>query len=144
MSDDAGDFWQPEKRTIYRYYNGCEVVAADPLRLQSGMASYDGLDLAFKIIGSSDTAQSIEMVQDVADHVRTVFGVEKIRQTEAGPVGLTDQECLELLGHFFRFCASLKKNAPASPTSSPSSVPLDSAAPSLTASSAVSPSTVAA
>lgn len=144
MSDEAGDFWQPEKRTIYRYYNGVEVVAADPLRLQSGMASYDGLDVAFKIISGSDTAQSIEMVQDVAAHVRLVFGVGEIKETQSGPVGLTDQECLELLGHFFRFCASLKKNVPASPTSSPTSEPPASDAPSPTASSAVSPSTVAA
>lgn len=147
--DPFGGGYKPRERLIYRYFNGSEVVAADPFPLQMGLLEKEGLDQDLKIMSSQSIPLTGEngtlgTVVEIVNHVRKVFQVEPYKNANGKESGLTDKECLELLGHFFGWLMTQKKSMPDSPTSWPTmasapSVDAASATPNTSASSATVP-----
>lgn len=108
----AGFFgWKPKERNIYRYWNGEKDVEADPLEIQLAIAnSKDDLTREIEVMGLThpEAKGQGEAFSRVVETVRNVFKVPAF-SSNGDRHGLTAQECIELLTHFFGFLNELKK-----------------------------------
>ncbi len=107
------------ERKIYQYFNGNEIIAADPIRVHLDLISTEGLDVveACKLIESGDDEASVEALKELVPAIRKAFSVEEYRCNGKEQWGMTGLECLALLYHFFDYLAYLGKGMPRSATS---------------------------
>lgn len=100
-------------RMIYRYSNGKDVVAADPIRLYKRVMDV-GAELSVDIkIANSPMKEAKDAHQKMLEKIRAVFDV---RPLEEG--GLTELETVELFDHFMIYVQLVKKNGSQTPTAS--------------------------
>lgn len=130
------------ERLIFRYSNGVQQVAADPLEIQFALMEAPDFEHNLKLsqVRNPLAAKDADAAfQSVVAAVRKAFNVPHLDpQTETG---LTAAECMELLGEFGEFMVAVKKKLPAPPTTSSASESEPSAASSPTPSESASGST---
>ena len=103
--DDLG-FYQPKEREIYRYFNGTEVISADPLTLYKRVIDKaDDLDSNIKALNFPNYNGVTECHNKLVEDLRVVFGVKSVEEG-----GLTETEVEHLLTHFLNYCDTVKKN----------------------------------
>ena len=111
--DDVSTAYKPAERVIYRYWDGKETVAADPMVLFKGIMAAGAdlfIDLKVAMSPSKDASKALD------NSVRKVRGIFKVKPFEEG--GLTEAETMALLDHFLAYVDGLKKNSRTYPTSS--------------------------
>ncbi len=105
------DLYSPKERLIYTYFNGKELVQADPIRLFRRMADR-GVELKINMeLAMSLSKDAAKGYQKLVDGVRDVFQVKGLEEG-----GLTEAECFDLLNHFTEYCDEIKKNSSPTPT----------------------------
>ena len=99
-------------RAIFRYWNGQQDVAADPLELLRGVESDTEFNLEIDpaLVDAGDPAASLRMV----NCVRRAFKVKPFAEG-----GLLEAECAELFVGLYEFLDSLKKSTDQPLTSPP-------------------------
>lgn len=101
------------ERLIYHYFDGQQMVAADPLVVYKAMMDV-GPELAIDIKVSLSPLKEARTANDnLLKNIRKIFNVKPFAEG-----GLTDVETAGLLDHFLVFCAQLKKNSSPSAISS--------------------------
>lgn len=116
------DLYLPQERCIYSYFNGVEIVKADPLVLYSRMMDrWKELDIDIKMARFPleefrDKAKEGE--QNMLKKIRHIFSikepVDELRAVEEGT--LQKAELTALLDHFMVYTNWLKKNSSPSQT----------------------------
>lgn len=106
------DFYQPKDRLIFHYFNGKEIVKADPVILYKRMMEKGpSLSVNLKVANSpmkdADTAYG-----KAVGEVREIFALptpkDDLRAIEEEC--LTQVEAIELLDFFLAYCNDIKKN----------------------------------
>lgn len=98
------DLYKPNERTIYSYWNGKEVVQADPMVLYKRMSDV-GPDLEIDLKVASAPMKDASAAQDKAiAKVQKIFEVVPLADG-----GLTQEEMLKLLFSFCDYIAEVKK-----------------------------------
>lgn len=106
--------WKPAERLIFRFWDGQQEVAADPLVIQRKLAAATDLekDIELAFVQSPEAIPAAnEAFEHLVKQIREAFGVKAFSEG-----GLLDAECLELLGVFGGFIGEIKKKANPSPT----------------------------
>jgi hypothetical protein len=113
--EERYDTYRPREQLIYHYWNGAEMVKADPIRIYKKMSEV-GTELSANIRISSSPSKGAPAAYDaMVRQIRTVFGLKPFDEG-----GLSDLDSCGLLDHFLIYCSMLKKNSSPSPTSSTS------------------------
>jgi hypothetical protein len=105
----------PEKRKIFRFWDGSKTVAVEPLKVQRALTSLDGVDLEqdAKMLGlESPMAQEAAAAafDRLVKAVRTVFNVPDFKEENGVETGLTDAEALQLLAQYCGYLSELKNS----------------------------------
>lgn len=108
----------PKSRAIFRYWDGKRWRSADPLVAARRLITHETFDWETHP-ALAEAADDFEALQITVDAVREVFDVPAF---ESG--GLTQAECVELLGDFTEYLHGVKKNTSPSPISSPPTDPV--------------------
>lgn len=105
-----------DPRGIFVFYDGKRWRRSDPFVIYRGIYEVPGFDpdTALPTLNQGDARQKLKSAEKIAAAVRHVFGV---KQLEDG--GLTDLECVQLLGDFFEFSDDLKKSTEPQPNWDP-------------------------
>lgn len=131
------DFYMPAERLIYRYFNGRQVVHADPLVLYRKIMD-KGPDLAVDIqVANSPSKDAVLAHSKVLEKVREIFDLPVTDPFAMDKGGLSEVEHFHLLDHFMGYADNVKKNssrfvisakplAAASPVTSDASPPISS------------------
>lgn len=112
------DAYRPDQRHIYHYWNGSEMIKADPLCLFRAVMDVETeleIDIRVSRSPSKDARKAHEAV---LSKIRQVFSVKSL---ENG--GLTEVETIGLLDHFMGYCGWVKKNSRVSQTESAETSP---------------------
>lgn len=106
--DDDFSIYHPKERLIYKYWNGKELVAADPMTLYKKVMDVSA-ELAIHFsVAKSQSKDAKDAHENLIETVRKVFGVKSLEET---PEGLGQTESISLLNHFLAYCNRLKKNS---------------------------------
>mgnify|MGYP001618254763 CR=1 FL=1 len=108
--------YHPGERLIYRYFDGKEIRADDPLILYKRWRQvWPELSSDLKVATSQllPDKETIPAQELAVEHMRGIFDVRSLAEG-----GLTDSEVEDLLWHFLEYSDRLKKDSPPSPTSS--------------------------
>lgn len=131
---DVFDLYQPEERRIYHYFNGQTIIHIDPMFLYKKLMQIGvELDIELKVAASA-SKDALKSHDRALDRIRSVFSLQPLAEG-----GLTEEECLELLQHFFRYLDQVKKNSRPSSiswSSSEASAPSSAESPATLSSSA--------
>lgn len=114
--DEGVALYHPGERLIYRYFDGKETKAADPLVLYKRWRQvWPELSTDLKVATSRllPDKDTIPAHEHAVKHMRWIFNVKSLAEG-----GLTDSEMEDLLYHFLEYSDRLKKDSPPSPTSS--------------------------
>lgn len=102
--DESGTF-SPKKRLLYRYFNGAEIVRADPMVLYKKVMDV-GPELAIDMkVAGSPLKDATKAHGKVVEKIRKIFNLKPF---EHG--GLSEIEATDLLDHFLTYCEDVKKN----------------------------------
>lgn len=105
------DLYQPKERAIFRFFDGKEIRAADPVVIFKRLANVIG-DLEADVKGAnSPLKQSLDLHGSAIDKMRYIFEVKPLSEG-----GLGDLEVSDLFVHYQIYCAELKKNTKFFPT----------------------------
>lgn len=130
----TGENWfLPEERLIYRYFDGTGIRAVDPKLLhETLLAKRNSISADYKV-AVFDIPNEFTKVAETSLYktIRSVFSVPplgpdfRVEYEQDGKLvkTLSDSECLALLDHFLLFVEGVKKNIPSSQTSSLPSEP---------------------
>ena len=119
--EDSYDLYKPRERLIYSYFDGRQIVKADPIYLYKRlMARGPEIDIDRKV-AASESKGALQAHDSLVSKLREVFEVKSLQEG-----GLTDSEITTLLDHYLTYTEILKKKWNPSLTSSASLV--DSAA----------------
>lgn len=115
--DDASfAIYKPKERLIYQYYNGKEVVKADPMTLYKKVMDV-GPEMAIHFKVAKSQARDAKGAHDaLIGEVRKIFGI--VSMEDDPDHGLPQMETMEVLDHFLTFIARVKKNSRTLPTPS--------------------------
>ena len=127
-SPSQWDVYNPPERGIYSYFNGENLVKADPMLLYRRMKDrWSDMSVSFKVArsGSHIGGGYNKAQDDVIRYIREIFDLKEFANG-----GLTIAMCLDLLTHFRNYTETLKKNSRKSPirpiaTSRPSAPSLE-------------------
>lgn len=109
--EDSYELYHPRERMIYRYFNGKEDVAVDPIQLSKKMAEiWPELVVDIKV-ARSQSKDSAKAHDSLVAGIRDLFNVKSL---EDG--GLTELETIQLLDHFLAYTEDVKKNLSPSAT----------------------------
>lgn len=129
-SNDVFCTYKPEERLIYSYWNGKELIKADPMTLYKKVMSHGAeISIDWKV-SSSVSKDAISSHSNLIKRLREIFEIPPFQSD-----GLTESELIDLLDHFLSFVNIVKKNSSISATL-PNSMEL-----SLTSSETESPTT---
>ncbi len=107
---DRYDVYLPRERLIYSYFNGKELINADPMVLYKKVAAKGEMlnaDITASNVPQSKFAGPAR--ERLIKSIQEIFGVKPLEEG-----GLTELETTELLDSFMVFCEAVKKNS--SPT----------------------------
>lgn len=106
--EDDFSIYHPKERLIYKYWNGKELIAADPMTLYKKVMDVSA-ELAIHFsVAKSQSKDAKDAHENLIETVRKVFGVRSLEET---PEGLGQTESISLLNHFLAYCNRLKKNS---------------------------------
>ncbi len=133
------DAWERRTRSkirfVFRYWNGSNRVFGDPMELYRALQSHpDYSESNLSLLGQE--AIQNQIIGELATVVRDVF---KIPQLAEG--GLTELECVQVLGEFIAYCGFQKKSGVQMPTSPETTEPSSQSSVPETSTNAVSDST---
>ncbi len=115
------DFYKPEVRHIYSLFDGAGVKKVDPMPVYKRLMDVVG-DLSADIaIMNSPSAASWQAHTKIAEKSYKIFEIKPFSEG-----GLTEQEAINLLFHFWNWCDGVKKNTKPGqtfPEDSPDSCP---------------------
>lgn len=101
---ETGDVYKPHERLIYRYWNGKEIILADPLILYKRVMEV-GPSISIDFKGAVSPLKKAPQYHDsLVATVRKVFSINSLADG-----GLTESESLDLLDHFLTYVESLQK-----------------------------------
>jgi hypothetical protein len=122
-------------REIFNYWDGSNECYADPLVLQRELDKAGGENwtalLGMLKMGSglaadvskvgpdqakANARQAGEAATELVSIVRKAFDVRPFKHEAGSATGLTDSECLDLLGQFFLYMQDLEEEATPSPS----------------------------
>ena len=112
VSGDRPDFYSPGEKLIYSFFNGKEVVHADPMSLYKRVAARGGdLDTSRKVARSQlmKPADVAKAHDDVIRYIREIFDLPVPKGLDCTDT-LTEEQCVDLLDHFYMF-VGVKKNS---------------------------------
>jgi hypothetical protein len=102
--DDQYEVYRPKERLIYSYFDGKNIVHADPISTYKRlMAVGPELSVRIKLANSPSNAAG-QAHEELLRDIRKVFGVKALDEG-----GLTEIETVDLLDHFLIYCARVKK-----------------------------------
>lgn len=95
------------KRDFFRFFDGSRWRAVDPLPIARALFTHAKFDWdeTPKLLRSQQATVEIQAAKVIAEAVREVFA---IAPAERG--GLTELECVDLLGAFQEYLGNVKKN----------------------------------
>lgn len=106
-----GGFFEPKERQIYSYWNGTDVIEADPMTLFRKIMDV-GPELAVDVkLADSISKDAAAGFSGMVTKSRTVFGIKSFEEG-----GLTENESVQLLDNFLGWCQEQKKNMNPTPT----------------------------
>ncbi len=112
-AEENYSLYKPSERLIYQYFDGKQIVHADPITLYKRLADV-GTDLSMDIIESESPMKgAAEAREKVLTKIKWIFSVKSY---EDG--GLTFVELYGLFEHFMLYTQQIKKNLKRSPTQS--------------------------
>ncbi len=112
------DIYKPRERLIYKYFNGKEEIAADPLTLWKKVMAV-GPEMSIDIqVSQSPMKNAPEAHTELLSKIRGIFTVTPLNEKGEG---LSELETVELLNHFLIYSERLKKNTSPYATSSSNS-----------------------
>ena len=131
----TGENWfLPEERLIYRYFDGTGIRAVDPKLLhETLLAKRNSISADYKVAVFEIPNEFTKVAEtSLYKTIRTIFSIPplgpefRVEYEQDGKMvkTLSDSECLALLDHFLLFVEGVKKNTPSSQTSSLPSEPL--------------------
>lgn len=110
--------WGEAERSIYRFNDGTEERAVDPMttlrKLQTmpGLALETDLTLASVVESGGKMAEEGEAaIVRLVDGARKAFNIPELKVIDGKVVGLTESECLSLLIHFGRYVSRIRESA---------------------------------
>lgn len=107
------DLYHPKQRQIYQFFNGQQITAIDPMILYKRIMEVGPeLDIDIKVANSASKDAS-KAYETMLEKIRKIFGVAKLDEG-----GLTEEETIALMDHFFAYIDQVKKNLRFSETSS--------------------------
>lgn len=110
------DVFKLSERKIYSYFNGKEMIKADPLALYKKVAEV-GPSLSIDIkVAKSPSKDATKAHNSLIQQIREIFDVPSFKDG-----GLTEAELQALLDHFLTYCEGVKKNSKMFTTSLPNS-----------------------
>jgi hypothetical protein len=113
------DVYKPKERLIYRYWNGKEEVAVDPMVLYKRLMD-KGPEISIDLKVASSASKDNRKAHDrMIGTLREVFSLESLVNG-----GLTEQETQDLMDHFLLYVESIKKNSNPTPISVTETSPL--------------------
>lgn len=108
------DLYHPKERLIYAYFNGKEIVKADPMILYRKFKDKEVLiDSAIKAIRGPESKWKGPERINFIKYIREIFDLKPFEED-----GLTELELSDLFNHFLTYCGDVKKNSSPSQTSS--------------------------
>lgn len=107
------DIYTPKERLIYSYFNGQEIVRADPQVLYRNLMDVAPSLRADIAVSNSASKQWRTATENADKAVRQLFSIKPFAEG-----GLAELELFELLDHFINYCDSIKKLQSPSLTSS--------------------------
>lgn len=110
--EEAYSIFKPEEQLIYSFWNGKEMVRADPQVLYRRMMEVSsdlGVDLKVAQSISKDAGKARELA---VTKIRKIFQIEPLSQD----AGLTEQNTMDLFDHFLTFLGVTKKSSSPSQT----------------------------
>ncbi len=114
--------WSRGRRGIFQYWDGTAWRYADPMVIVRGLQDHPRFSWSQHPV--EVTRGDVGALKICADAVRDVFGIGTFDGVMGS--GLTEQECLELLGTFSAYLTGVKKNGNPSLTSPAPTVPASS------------------
>lgn len=100
------DLYCPRHRYIYGYFDGKDVVMADPMVLYKKVMAR-GPDIAVHMkVAASRSKDAAKAHESMLRNIREVFVIKPFDEG-----GLTESETVELLEHFMAYCEDVKKNS---------------------------------
>lgn len=126
--------FSPSERAIYRFHNGTEVVAVDPLAVLRKIEAVDGLALKEDLQiaaaeGEEFQADANAAVGRLVAAAREALGVKPFAEVQGKQWGLTDSESLALLVDFVTFVGGLAREAvPFASSPAPTASPVSESA----------------
>lgn len=115
---DRLDFYSPGEQLIYSFFNGRDIVRADPMTLYKRVAARGGdLDAARKVAVSTllKPADVSKAHDDVIRYIREIFDLPAPKGLDCTGT-LTEEDCVGLLDHFYTFVGVKKKGPSPTPT----------------------------
>lgn len=104
----AKDDWEtynPKERLIYRYHNGKELVAADPMVLMKKVSAVSTeLSADMKVATGPQPKWAEEAREKMLAKMRTVFDLKPLAEG-----GLGEVETVKLFHHFMTYCNRMEK-----------------------------------
>lgn len=115
-TEDRFDMYKPKERLIFHYFNGSEIVDADPMVLYKRvMAEYKDIHIE-GMVARSLSKDAPKMHTKLASRIRTLFDIKPLQGVSCKGT-LTDTEVINLLDAFYIYCGSVsKKSNPMSTT----------------------------
>lgn len=102
---DTLEFYKPKERIIYSYWNGSQIVKADPMTLYKRVMDHSQELSAEMKVSNSPSKDASSSHTSLVKKVRDIFNVLPLEEG-----GLSELETLQLLDHFMTYTNAVKKN----------------------------------
>lgn len=112
---DRFDLYKPHERLIYSYFDGKDVVSADPMTIwkrYSAVSTDLAADIRLANMKLLPQPEKDKATSKMLGRIRTIFNVKPYEEG-----GLTELETNDLFDHFMIFCGVQKKTGSPPPTS---------------------------
>lgn len=108
-SEDEYNVYNPKERLIYKYWNGKEMIKADPMTLYKKIMDVGPTIAIHHQVSKSQSKDAKAAHDSLIEEVRKIFGVYSLE--DVPDTGLGQVESLGLMNHFLDFVSNLKKNS---------------------------------
>lgn len=102
--EEQYDIYRPRERLIYQYFDGQQVIKADPIVIYKRlMARGPEIDIDRKV-AASESKDALKAHDNLVSKLREVFEVKTLKEG-----GLSDTEVTTLLDHYLLYTDTVKK-----------------------------------
>ena len=118
------DLYQPRERRIYSFWNGKDIVHADPMVLYKRLAE-KGPEMSVDYSVAMSVSKDADKCHGLfLNKIRAVFDISPPENPLDCSCTLSEVELENLLAHFVNYTEELKKNSKRSPTAATAASPL--------------------